>query len=63
MNISLKYHIPAREIDFLNVNLTKDGKFRNKYVTYAPFYQTDIDDYEHCKVLKIGGKKNESKNR
>lgn len=47
----------------LNVNLTKDGKFRNKYATYAPFYQTDIDDYEHCKVLKIGGKKNESKNR
>ena len=26
MNISLKYHIPAREIDFLNVNLTKDNK-------------------------------------
>lgn len=26
MNISTKYHIPARQIDFVNINLTKDNK-------------------------------------
>lgn len=26
MNISIKYHIPARKIDFVNINLTKDNK-------------------------------------
>ena len=26
MNISLKYHIPARKLDFVNINLSKDNK-------------------------------------
>ena len=26
MNISIKYHIPARKLDFVNVNLSKDNK-------------------------------------
>ena len=26
MNISTKYHIPARKLDFVNINLTKDNK-------------------------------------
>lgn len=26
MNISIKYHIPARKLDFVNINLTKDNK-------------------------------------
>lgn len=26
MNISIKYHIPARKLDFININLTKDNK-------------------------------------
>ena len=26
MNISTYYHIPARELDFANINLTKDNK-------------------------------------
>ena len=34
-----------------------DGKFKEKEVTFAPYYQTDKDDYNTCKVLKIGGKK------
>lgn len=41
----------------LNARLTKDGKFKEKEATYAPYYQTDKDDYNTAKVLKIGGKK------
>ena len=41
----------------LNTKLTKDGKFKEKEVTFAPYYQTDKDDYNTCKVLRIGGKK------
>lgn len=26
MNISIKYHIPAKKLDFVNINLTKDNK-------------------------------------
>ena len=26
MNISIKYHIPARKLSFANINLTKDNK-------------------------------------
>ncbi len=26
LNISARYHIPARKLDFVNVNLTKDNK-------------------------------------
>lgn len=41
----------------LNAKLTKDGKLKEKEATYAPFYQTDKDDYNTAKVLRIGGKK------
>ena len=26
MNISNKYHIPAKELDFVNINLSKDNR-------------------------------------
>ncbi len=26
MNISIKYHIPSKELDFVNVDLKKDNK-------------------------------------
>ena len=41
----------------LRTNLTKDGKFNDMEATFAPFYQTDEDDYSTTKVLKIGGRK------
>lgn len=41
----------------LNIKLTKDGKFKEKEATFAPFYKTISDDYKKAKVLKIGGKK------
>lgn len=41
----------------LNVELTKDGKFLDKEAIFAPYYQTDKDDYNKAKVLRIGGNK------
>lgn len=41
----------------LNTTLTKDGKFKEKEATFAPYYQTDKDDYSKVKTLKLGGKK------
>ncbi len=41
----------------LRTNLTKDGKYNDMEATFAPFYQTDQDDYSTTKVLKIGGRK------
>lgn len=40
----------------LNVKLSKYGKFLEKEAIYAPYYQTDKEDYTSCKVLKIGRK-------
>lgn len=41
----------------LNVKMNNYGKFLEKEATYAPYYQTDKEDYTSAKVLKIGGKK------
>ncbi len=41
----------------LEVELTKDGKFKDKAATMAPYYQTDKDDYNKVKVLRMGDKK------
>ena len=43
----------------LTAYLTKDGRFKEKEVTYAPYYQTYKDDYSKVKVLKRGAKNNE----
>ena len=40
----------------LKAKLTRDGKFDNMEAVFAPFYQTDEDDYSRTKVLRIGGK-------
>ncbi len=40
----------------LKTKLTRDGKFDNMEAVFAPFYQTDEDDYSRTKVLRIGGK-------
>lgn len=41
----------------LRTKLTRDGKYNGMEATFAPFYQTDHDDYSTTKVLRIGGKK------
>ena len=47
MNISLKYHIPAREIDFLNVNLTKDNKAKDNWTKDNRFVVLDEKSRRH----------------
>lgn len=37
----------------LKINLYKDGRFRNKEATFAPYYQTDKDDYNTVKPLNM----------
>lgn len=39
----------------LNTKMNRYGKFLEKEAIYAPYYQTDKEDYTSAKVLKIGG--------
>lgn len=49
MNISIKYHIPARELDFVNINLTKDNKL---FIDPFRIKKGDTEFHKKC-YLKI----------